>query len=958
MKKQRVVLVMLLLLVGHTLCSATDPYSYVSFKREKGYFPLIERSVPVPCLVSPNENVGVLKAFENFLNDVERVCGTKPKDPDSIPPYSASFLVAGTLGSNAFIDGLVTSGKLDVSSIKGKWEGFLIKVIDNPTPGVKRVLVIAGSDRRGTIFGLYDLAQQIGVSPWYWWADVPVREHSEVFVSNTPQIKIPSVKYRGIFINDEQPALGGWAAKNFGGFNHKFYEKVFELILRMKGNFLWPAMWGQSFYSDDPLSPKLADEYGVVIGTSHHEPMMRAHVEWQRNGGGPWNYQTNELALQKFWRDGITRMASYESIVTLAMRGDGDEPMSEESNVKLLERIVDDQRRIIEEVTKKNIAETPQVWALYKEVQDYYDKGMRVPDDVTLLLCDDNWGNIRKLPAVGEKKRKGGYGIYYHFDYVGDPRNYKWLNTNPIARIWEQMNLAWEYGAKQMWIVNVGDIKPMEFPIEFFLDMAFSPEAIKADQLDAYTIRWATRVFGEAGKEIAPLLTTYTRFNGRRKPELLAPDSFSPNLYSLANYREAEKVVDEYNALSERAKAVYEKLPSQYRDAYYQLVLYPIEACANINEFYFTVRLNHLYALQKRAATNKLADKATALFERDQQLARFYNDSLSHGKWKHMMDQSKIGYVNWHDNFGKDRIPELKRIVIEETASPAVATEGSEKTWPESQDNLELPLMDDINNQQRYIEIFNRGSNSFDYNIRSTSPFIVIDQPKGTITDQRRIYVRVNWSGVPIGTHEPEIIISFSTGEGVSLKLKAFRRADTERSRGFHEEDGYISIEAEHFSKTIPAGGLQWRVLPGHGRTFSAVTTFPSNAAPTTPGKDSPYVDYEVNFKDTATVTVHAYFSPSIDFTSGNGLEYAVSFDEQPPVILNLHGANTHKDWQESVKNNIRVVTSRHRIDRPGHHILRFWRVDPGVVLQKIVIDCGGLKPSYLGPPESVFLPK
>ena len=311
-------------------------------------------------------------------------------------------------------------------------------MVRNPFPGVHQALVITGSDRRGTAYGVFELSRAIGVSPWYWWADVPVKHADALylpphnFVSNTP-----GVKYRGFFINDEAPALSGWVHEKFGNFNHEFYEHVFELLLRLKANYLWPAMWGNAFNDDDKLNPVLASQYGIVMGTSHHEPMLRAQQEWKRFGKGPWDYQKNAPVLDSFWRIGIQHMDSHESVVTVGMRGDGDKPMEEGSNIALLEKIVADQRQILQEVTGKDPATIPQSWALYKEVQDYYDKGMRVPDDVTLLLCDDNWGNVRKLPQAGEKPRGGGYGMYYHFDYVGGPRNYKWLNTNPLPRIWE-----------------------------------------------------------------------------------------------------------------------------------------------------------------------------------------------------------------------------------------------------------------------------------------------------------------------------------------------------------------------------------------------------------------------------------------------------------------------------------------------------------------------------------------
>ena len=301
-----------------------------------------------------------------------------------------------------------------------------------------------------------------GVSPWYWWADVPPRRHSTLYVkAGRRLLGPPAVKYRGIFLNDEAPCLTGWVNEKFGGYNHQFYTNVFELLLRLKANYLWPAMWDNCFNEDDPLNPKLADEYGIVMGTSHVEPMMRADKEWNRQGhtAAEWNYQKNPETLRRFWTEGLERNKSYENIITVAMRGKVDTPMSESANIALLERIVADQRKIIEQVMRTNATAVPQLWALYKEVQEYYEKGMRVPDDVTLLWCDDNWGNLRRLPTAEERHRAGGAGIYYHFDYVGGPRNYKWLNTVPIAKVWEQMNLAYRYGADRIWIVNVGDLK-------------------------------------------------------------------------------------------------------------------------------------------------------------------------------------------------------------------------------------------------------------------------------------------------------------------------------------------------------------------------------------------------------------------------------------------------------------------------------------------------------------------
>lgn len=941
------VLLIVSLLISQFAAMAVEKHPYIAFVKRPEFFPLAENGKPLPFVVSETDYPGVLRAVRTLQSDFQRVTGNTPASFNSINRrVGGTVLLIGTLGKHSVIDNLVKAGKLDVSAIKGSWEGFVITVVEKPARGIDRALVIAGSDKRGTIFGVYDLASQIGVSPWSWWADVPVKKHKDIYFINQPQVKIPKVRYRGIFINDEQPALGGWVAQNYGGFNSKFYGRVFELILRQKGNFLWPAMWGQSFYTEDPESPRLADEMGIVIGTSHHEPMMRAHVEWQRNKGGPWNYNTNAEKLREFWRQGIERMGAYESIVTLAMRGDGDEPMSEDSNIRLLQQIVSDQRRIISETTKKPVTEVPQVWALYKEVQEYYDKGMRVPDDVTLLLCDDNWGNIRKLPDPREKPHQGGYGIYYHFDYVGDPRNYKWVNTNPIPRVWEQMHLAWEYGARQIWIVNVGDIKPMEFPIEFFLDYAFDPEAWQENELQEYTRLWAEREFGEHAERIADIVSEYTRFNGRRKPELLGPDNYSPELYSLVNYGEAENVVKEYNDLAKDARQIYDALPEEYRDAFYQLVLYPVEACANINEMYYSVRMNRLYARQGRSSTNALANRAKELFKKDSALAKYYNEIMSGGKWNHFMDQKRIGYKGWHDDFPGNTLPDLSWHTPSSSKGLGVTVEGTEVFWPAATQPLRTPMVDPHLKEQTYLEVFNRGTLAQDFQIE-TPPALKLSEIRGTVRDQARITISVRWEEIPEGRHEFLLTLRTADGETVSIAVPVnkFRTHES----GFYESDGHISIEAAQFDSRHE-DGFQWKVLPDHGRTGSAVTAFPVTTPEVHPDSLKDYVEYSIYFNSTGTFKIYSYFSPTIDFTAGDGLRFALSFDDEKPRVLNLHERNTHRDWQESVKNNIILVESEATISTAGKHTLRFWRVSPGVVLQKIVIDSGGLRPSYLGP--------
>ena len=545
--------------------------SYMSFEKSTNCFTLSEKGKSAEIYISPSEYEGVKRAAVDLKNDLQNVTGSDIiiNITDNVTTHD-EIIIAGTLGKSVLIDRLVSEKKIDTTSLTNKWDAYTIQILEKPFPGVQKALVIAGSNKRGTIYGIYNVSEKAGVSPWYWWADVPVKKHKALFVNaGTKLYDEPAVKYRGIFLNDEAPALAGWVYEKYGGFNHKFYEKVFELILRLKGNFLWPAMWNNNFNDEDSLNEKLADEYGVVMGTSHHEPMTRAWKEWPKYGHGAWNYQTNDSVLRGYWKNGIKRMKDYETVVTLGMRGDGDEVMSDTANIGLLERIIADQRKILADVTGRQVESIPQVWALYKEVQDYYDRGMQVPDDITLLLCDDNWGNIRRLPLLDSKPRRGGYGIYYHFDYVGGPRNYKWLNTTQIERTWEQMHLAYEYNTKQIWIVNVGDLKPMEFPISFFLDYAWNPNEWNADNLQGYYKKWSAQQFGnEYADDVADIIKKYTKYNSRKKPELLEPGT-----YSLVNYREAERVSEEYNKLNQSALKIYNSLSGEYKDTFFQLVL-------------------------------------------------------------------------------------------------------------------------------------------------------------------------------------------------------------------------------------------------------------------------------------------------------------------------------------------------------------------------------------------------
>ena len=621
---------------------------------------LLNANNRVEIYMDTNDCKGVSYAAHALLKDIKSVSGATAtltsdagflKKADTARPA----ILVGTIGHSAAIDQLVKQKRINGNLLKGKREKFIITLINGQ-------LVIAGSDRRGTIYGIYELSQQMGVSPWYDWADVPIEHHDSIFVNKGIYTDgEPAVRYRGIFLNDEAPCLTSWVKNTYGTEygDHRFYQRVFELVLRLRGNMMWPAMWGWAFYADDPENEKTADEMGVVMSTSHHEPMARNHQEYARNrkGWGPWNYQKNKANLQKFFREGIERMKGTEQIVTIGMRGDGDEAMSAEADTKLMTNIINDQRKIIADVTGKKASETPQVWALYKEVLDYYDKGMKVPDDVTLLLCDDNWGNVRRVPNAKERKHKGGWGLYYHVDYVGAPRNSKMLNVTPVQNPWEQLTLAYENGIDRLWILNVGDLKPMEYPISQFMDMAWNPRKYDVNNITRHTRDWCAQQFGEEqADEAARLLNLICKYNGRCTPEML-----DKNTYSLEN-GEWQEVVNLYLKIEADALRQYNSLPAAYHDAYRQIILFPIEVMSNLHQMYFAQAQNHALYKQGNPKANVWADECERLFKRDSLICDYYNHKMAGGKWNGMMTQKHIGYKSWNDDFEKDTCPELFRV--------------------------------------------------------------------------------------------------------------------------------------------------------------------------------------------------------------------------------------------------------------------------------------------------------
>jgi Glycosyl hydrolase family 115/Gylcosyl hydrolase family 115 C-terminal domain len=1001
--------------------------TYITTRPHGADFALVSRRSAAPIVVSADDYPGAVRAVGDLRADIKRVTGVRPAVSHSHIPTGRDVVLIGTIGHSPLIDRLVAAKKLDVSGIAGKWETSIEQVVQHPLPGVPRAFVIAGSDQRGTIYGTYDVSKQIGVSPWYWWDDVTPTHHNALYVLPGRHTQgTPAVKYRGYFINDENPATGEWAPGAFGpgkdpnypgGLNHNYYAKVFELALRLKANYVWPAVWGRAFEEDDPQNQATATAYGIVMGTSHEAPMMRGIEEWNRHavpavrdsngnittpghdpygGTGEWSFVHNAKALEAYWADGIKRMVkeNAEGVVTLGMRGNGDTALSDGAGSDLMTSIISAQRKILAEQTGKDPATIPQVWTLYKEVLRYWDQGLRPPDDVTVVFTDDNWGNIRQLPDQKLPPRSGGYGLYYHFDYVGGGRNYKWVDTASMQNTWDQLHQAYAYGDDRLWMANGGDIKNNEESLQFFLDYAWNPKALPLDKVGDWETRYAAENFGSPqAAQIAGVLNSYGQLQSRRKPELLnrkitvdptkdlATDSSAvvyddqATPFSISDYQELDHATADWKRLAAQAEAIGRRLPANKQNAYYELVLYEVKATANLYALRDAEFTNILYAQQGRALTNQLADATEARFADDQAMSAYYNNTLAGGKWQGFQTQPHIDYGDVA-RYGPDapwQQPQVNNVAIEDVIFPAVqritlpsaadmgvSIDGSDQWWPNAKTPAVLPSFSPYQAQPaQYIDVFNRGSAAFDYTITPSVPWLKVSHSQGSVDKQIRATLRVDWSRAPNGTTHVPITV---TGPNGSVVVEAVvENPDVARGsvKGFVEANGYVSMNGPDYTRAVNSNGITWTTIPDIGKTDGGVEPFPVTATTQTPGGASPRLEFTMTTFSSGPVKVLAYLSPRNDVLAHGGLQYAVSIDGEAPQLVNINtatgasDATMNRQWERNTSNNVNLTETTHVIAAPGVHTLKFWMVDPTVVLQKLTVDMGGVEASYLGPPES-----
>ena len=940
-------------------------------------------------LASPRQTAAILydasdaavvkRAAELFAADVEAVTGRRPQ-VTSATGETGPAVIVGTVGGSALIRRLSEAGKIDTAPLEGAWERYLIQTVANPLPGIRKALVIAGSDRRGAAYGLFTLSELIGVSPWYWWADVPVKKHAALHVDAPPTYsQTPSVRYRGIFLNDEDWGLTPWASQTFeperGNIGPRTYAKVCELLLRLKANYLAPAMHPVSTsFNQIPENKLVADTFAIVMGSTHCEPLLlNTASEWDTQTMGPWNYDKNKEGINRVLTQRVRENSPYENVYTLALRGLHDGAMSTtlpmHEKVRMLQQALLDQRQILAENIDRPVETVPQAFTPYKEVLEIYSNGLELPDDVTIVWPDDNYGYMKRLSGVREQRRTGRSGVYYHVSYLGVPHSYLWFSTTPPSLMYEELRKAYDTTADRLWLLNCGDLKGSEMQVSLFLDMAWDIGRFTADNVVTYPARWLAGIFGEAYYDRLEAMTReHLRLAFPRKPEYMGwgyhwnrfdhnCEQLTDTDFSFTNYDEAPRRLEAYRKLGARAEALLHEIGDEARPAFYQLVYYPLRGAELMNRMTLGGQRNRWYARQGRAATNAVRDEVQRCYDSLQVITRGYN-SLLGGKWNHMMSMRQ----NYDGVSAYFNLPHLA--THDAAGAPRLALQVAGEDVTGARAFHALPAFDNYLRRTYPVEIYNRGGGTLAWTAHASEPWVVLSKSAGKTADEERITVGIDWEKAPSGNAVPAQIVFRAGEQSEKVLVSLFNPTAPSRAelRGIYvENNGCVSIPAAGCHRVRENDRIKITAVEDLGIEGPALQL----GDPTAPlqifrSRDVPCAEYDFYAFDAGSVDVYTYVLPTFplhadrDFRIGENTntdtKYSVQIDDGALATPSSSHVEYSQVWFESVLRNCAVNKSTLHIDKPGRHTLRIRVGDPGIVLQKIVLDFGGMKRSYLGP--------
>lgn len=945
-------------------------------------------------LASPRQTAAILydasdaavvkRAAELFAADVEAVTGRRPQ-VTSATGETGPAVIVGTVGGSALIRRLSEAGKIDTAPLEGAWERYLIQTVANPLPGIRKALVIAGSDRRGAAYGLFTLSELIGVSPWYWWADVPVKKHAALHVDAPPTYsQTPSVRYRGIFLNDEDWGLTPWASQTFeperGNIGPRTYAKVCELLLRLKANYLAPAMHPVSTsFNQIPENKLVADTFAIVMGSTHCEPLLlNTASEWDTQTMGPWNYDKNKEGINRVLTQRVRENSPYENVYTLALRGLHDGAMSTtlpmHEKVRMLQQALLDQRQILAENIDRPVETVPQAFTPYKEVLEIYSNGLELPDDVTIVWPDDNYGYMKRLSGVREQRRTGRSGVYYHVSYLGVPHSYLWFSTTPPSLMYEELRKAYDTTADRLWLVNCGDLKGSEMQVSLFLDMAWDIGRFTADNVVTYPARWLAGIFGEAYYDRLEAMTReHLRLAFPRKPEYMGwgyhwnrfdhnCEQLTDTDFSFTNYDEAQRRLEAYRQLGARAEALLHEIGDEARPAFYQLVYYPLRGAELMNRMTLGGQRNRWYARQGRAATNAVRDEVQRCYDSLQVITRGYN-SLLGGKWNHMMSMRQ----NYDGVSSYFNLPHLA--THDAAGAPRLALQVAGEDVTGARAFHAQPAFDNYLRRTYPVEIYNRGGGTLAWTAHASEPWVVLSKSAGKTADEERITVGIDWEKAPSGNAVPAQIVFRAGEQSEKVLVSLFNPTAPSRAelRGIYvENNGCVSIPAAGCHRVRENDRIKITAVEDLGIEGPALQL----GDPTAPlqifrSRDVPCAEYDFYAFDAGSVDVYTYVLPTFplhadrDFRIGENTntdtKYSVQIDDGALATPSSSHVEYAQVWFESVLRNCAVNKSTLHIDKPGRHTLRIRVGDPGIVLQKIVLDFGGMKRSYLGPQSTLI---